>query len=35
MRANLNALRLAIKKVAGDDNTVIDLPSLRMGKPLN
>jgi hypothetical protein len=31
----LHALRLTIKKFAGDDNAIIDLPSPRVGKPLN
>jgi hypothetical protein len=32
---DLNALRLAVRKFSGDDNSIIDLPSLRVGKPLN
>lgn len=35
LRADLNALHQAVKKFAGDDSTVIDLPSLRVGGPLN
>jgi hypothetical protein len=33
VRADLALLRATIRKFTGDDNTVIDMPSLRVGKP--
>jgi hypothetical protein len=33
--ADLNALRQTVKKFTGDENSIIDMPSLRVGKPLN
>jgi hypothetical protein len=34
LRADLNALRQAVTKVAGD-GAIIDLPPLRVGKPFH
>ena len=35
VRADFDALRQAVKKLAGDENAIIDLPPLRVGKPFH